>query len=159
VTGLIELYRDLHAHPELAFQETRTAAIVAERLREPEITRIGAFPPVVNDPAACARTQRGFEAEFGPGRVFDPGPLPASEDVGVLATAAGAPCVFWLLGGADPAAFDGASTFADVERVTRGQPSNHSPLYAPVDDPTLDLGVRAIVSAAHTWLPTTEEAD
>ncbi|MFJ8902965.1 hypothetical protein [Streptomyces sp. NPDC102370] len=27
------VYRDLHAQPELAFQEKRTAAIVAERLR------------------------------------------------------------------------------------------------------------------------------
>lgn len=31
--GLAEIYRDLHAHPELAFQETRTAGIVAERLQ------------------------------------------------------------------------------------------------------------------------------
>ncbi|MEA2666231.1 MAG: hypothetical protein QOI11_3175, partial [Candidatus Eremiobacteraeota bacterium] len=29
----IELRRDLHAHPELAFEEHRTAGIVAERLR------------------------------------------------------------------------------------------------------------------------------
>lgn len=31
--GLMELYRDLHAHPELSFQETRTAALLAERMR------------------------------------------------------------------------------------------------------------------------------
>src|ERR1700761_7494452 len=30
--GLITLYQDLHAHPELAFAEHRTAGIVAERL-------------------------------------------------------------------------------------------------------------------------------
>ena len=29
---LSELYRDLHAHPELSFQETRTAGIIAQRL-------------------------------------------------------------------------------------------------------------------------------
>jgi amidohydrolase len=29
---LASVYRDLHAHPELAFEETRTAAIVADRL-------------------------------------------------------------------------------------------------------------------------------
>jgi hippurate hydrolase len=31
--ALRAIYRDLHAHPEIGFQETRTAAIVAERLR------------------------------------------------------------------------------------------------------------------------------
>ncbi len=31
---LAGLYRDLHAHPELSFQETRTAAIVAGHLRK-----------------------------------------------------------------------------------------------------------------------------
>ena len=31
---LIEVYVDLHAHPELAFQETRTAALVASRLAD-----------------------------------------------------------------------------------------------------------------------------
>lgn len=29
---LVTTYQDLHAHPELSFQETRTAALVAEKL-------------------------------------------------------------------------------------------------------------------------------
>jgi amidohydrolase len=33
-TDLPGIYRDIHAHPELAFQEKRTAAVVAGRLRE-----------------------------------------------------------------------------------------------------------------------------
>ena len=33
-TELIETRRDLHAYPELSFQETRTAALVADRLKE-----------------------------------------------------------------------------------------------------------------------------
>jgi amidohydrolase len=33
VQELVEIRRDLHAHPEVAFEETRTAAFVAERLR------------------------------------------------------------------------------------------------------------------------------
>ena len=28
------LYKDIHAHPELAFQETRTAALLATRMRK-----------------------------------------------------------------------------------------------------------------------------
>ena len=32
-SGLEDLYRDVHAHPELSMQERRTAALAAERLR------------------------------------------------------------------------------------------------------------------------------
>jgi hypothetical protein len=34
LAGLTGIYRDLHAHPELAFAEHRTAGIVAARLRD-----------------------------------------------------------------------------------------------------------------------------
>ena len=86
------------------------------------------------------------------GCVVDPGPVTGSEDVGVLATAAGAPCVFWLLGGADPALFAGAADLDGIRAVMAGLPSNHSPAYAPVVQPTLTLGVRALVAAARAWL-------
>ena len=96
-------------------------------------------------------------ADSGPGmiepdRVFDPGPVTGSEDVGILATAAGAPCVYWLLGGADPRHFAGASTRAEIVAATRDVPSNHSPLYAPVLQPTLAAGVAALTTAVLTWL-------
>ena len=32
--GLESLYKDLHAHPEVGFQETRTAGIMAEQMRK-----------------------------------------------------------------------------------------------------------------------------
>jgi len=41
----------------------------------------------------------------------------------------------------------------DVLARVAEQPSNHSPLYAPVIEPTLSIGVGALVSAARTWLP------
>ncbi|MYS43004.1 amidohydrolase, partial [Streptomyces sp. SID5998] len=86
------------------------------------------------------------------GRLVDPGPATGSEDVGVLAEAAGAPCVYWLLGGADPVAFASARTFEELADVARRQPSNHSPHFAPVVEPTLTTGITALTAAAREWL-------
>ncbi len=70
----------------------------------------------------------------------------------MLATAAGAPCVYWLLGGADPAGFDGATTIDEVAARSRDLPSNHSPMFAPVIEPTLSTGIGALATAARIWL-------
>ncbi|MFP5073207.1 amidohydrolase [Pseudonocardia nantongensis] len=121
--------------------------------RDPEIRVTESFPPVCNDADAVERT-RGALATVAALPVVDPGPVTGSEDVGAFAVAAGAPCVYWLLGGADPASFEGCS---DVERIRErvaDLPSNHSPRYAPVIEPTLSTGVAALVAAAREWLPT-----
>jgi amidohydrolase len=122
--------------------------------RVPDVSVFDGFPAVVNDEQAVARTMPALQAAVGPERVFDPGLVTGSEDVGLLATAAGAPCVYWLLGGADPGLFGAAVGSREhvMARVAE-QPSNHSPLYAPVIEPTLSIGVGALVSAARTWLP------
>lgn len=122
--------------------------------RQPEITYEESSPTLVNDVAACARTRPALEAIVGAAGVFDPGPLPSSEDVQILSTAAGAPIVFWLLGGADPAAFTGATTREQLAVAVASVPSNHSPRYHPVPEPTLQLGVAALVQAARAWLTT-----
>ncbi len=61
----------------------------------------------------------------------------------MLATAAGVPLVYWLLGGADPAHFAGVTDREGLARVVRELPSNHSAQFAPVIEPTLGTGVRA----------------
>jgi hypothetical protein len=61
--------------------------------------------------------------------------------------------VFWLLGGADPDAFAGAASAGELAAIVAEQPSNDSPFYAPLIEPTLGVGVAALVVAAHTWLP------
>ncbi|NUT33261.1 MAG: amidohydrolase [Hamadaea sp.] len=116
---------------------------------EPEFTVLHGFPAVVNDAAAVDRTRQAFAAQFGHERVIDPGPVTGSEDVGAFATESGAPCCYWLLGGAD------AELFAAAEKsgtLAVDVPSNHSPNYAPVIEPTVDTGVRALIVAALTWL-------
>ena len=118
----------------------------------PEITSLGAFPVVMNDAAACAKVSEAFAAGIGPGLVIDPGPVTGSEDVGLFATASGAPCAYWLLGSADPAHFATMTSLEDAKAIVATLPSNHSPLFAPVIEPTLRIGVAALTSAARAWL-------
>ncbi len=116
----------------------------------PDVELTSSFPVLVNDEAACARTLPALRSVSPV--VVDPGPVTGSEDVGMFATAAGAPCVYWLLGGADPAGFDGATTIDELAARSRDLPSNHSPMFAPVIEPTLSTGIGALTAAARIWL-------
>lgn len=108
------------------------------------------FPVVVNDPEACARTKPALEAS--PSLVIDPGPVSGSEDVGMLATAMGVPCVYWILGGLDPADLNGAATVDEIRARIAELPANHSPKFAPIIEPTLTNGINALTHAAKEWL-------
>ena len=130
----------------------RAEAQASGAAREPLVEPTESAPAMINDAAAVGRTRGALAGVVGAERVIDPGPVTGSEDVGVLATAAAAPVVFWLLGGADPAAFAGASGPQDMARIAAGLPSNHSPLYAPVEDPTISIGADALSAAAREWL-------
>jgi len=121
--------------------------------KEPEIVFEESFPALDNDSAASERTRVALDRVLGAGRVVDPGVVTGSEDVGMFASAAGVPLVYWLLGGADPALFAGAGSAAELERIAGGLPSNHSPFFAPVIEPTLSMGVTALVTAAREWMP------
>lgn len=129
----------------------RAEAAASGARRDPEIRVFDSFPTLVNDEAAAVRTQGALQT-VAP--VVDPGLVTGSEDVGLLATAAAAPCVYWLLGGADPAAFAAATTRDELLGVITGLPSNHSPRFAPVVEPTLTTGVAALVAAAREWVET-----
>jgi hippurate hydrolase len=118
--------------------------------RPPETTHTDHFPALTNDPEATAQLASAFASQL-PVLVIDPGSITGSEDVGAFASAAQAPCVYWLLGGADPALFAGATSEDELREVVRSIPSNHSPHYAPVPLPTLRVGVDALVTAARIW--------
>ena len=130
----------------------RSEAAASGAERDPEVELFDSFPALVNDEQAVARTTPALETVVGPGRVFDPGLVTASEDVGLLASAASAPCVYWLLGGADPADFADAPSRSDILARVAKLPSNHSPQYAPVIEPTLAIGTQTLVAAARVWL-------
>jgi hippurate hydrolase len=119
-------------------------------IAEPDLVHFETLPAVVNHLEAAERTRAALTASCG--LVVDPGAAAASEDVGLLAVEAGAPCVYWALGGADPARFAGLSTPGELLAVVRTNPTNHSPLFAPVIEPTLSVGTTALVNAARAWL-------
>ena len=96
--SLRAVYEDLHRHPELSFQEHRTAGIAADWLRE-----------------------NAYEVIEG-------------------------------LGGTDPAPFAAATTVEQFVEVAGTIPSNHSPHYHPIPDPTIALGVQTLKAAAREWL-------
>ncbi|MER7931927.1 MULTISPECIES: amidohydrolase [unclassified Streptomyces] len=131
----------------------RAEAAASAAPREPEIVPIDSFPVTHNDPAATEAVQAALTAEF-PGLTFElTSPVPNSEDFGAFGTALGVPSVFWFVGGADHRLF----VDVDLEALVRDGippqiPSNHSPHFAPAQEPTLETGVRALLAAAGHWL-------
>ena len=131
------------------YAKAEAYAVNAER--EPEIEVKYSFPAVVNYPAVCEEVKDIF-LTFPGVSVVDPGSVTGSEDVGVLAKEAGAKCCYWLLGGGDPKAFAEATSPEEVLALLMKLPSNHSPFFAPVIEPTLRYGVEALVATAKHWL-------
>lgn len=136
-----------------AIERIVRAEAEASGAKEPRIDYVESFPVLVNDAEAAERTNAAFRAAFGDASVLDPGLVSGSEDVGLLATAAGAPLVYWILGGADAPSFMAAAAAGTLDRDV---PSNHSPHFAPVIEPTLTRGVEALVTAARVWLSPVE---
>jgi len=118
--------------------------------REPEFRPLNSFPILANDPEATIKTVGALTRHFGDERVREIPLVSASEDFGEFGTASGAPSVFWYFGGLDPAYLRKAEQEDRMMEV----PSNHSPMFAPMIEPTLSTGVHALVACALSWLQT-----
>lgn len=116
----------------------------------PAITVNMSAPATVNSADHTEQLRDRFADKWG-AAIIDYGTVSGSEDVGQLATAAGAPLVFWIIGGSDPAAVMAAQA---AGRFEQDIPSNHSPFFAPILHPTIERGVEALVLGAHTFLGT-----
>ncbi|MCX3062037.1 amidohydrolase [Streptomyces beihaiensis] len=132
----------------------RAEAAASGAPKEPEFTSLGEFPVTENTADATSTVVDALRGALGEQGVFTlPQPINGSEDFGLFGTALGVPSVFWHFGGADPALF---ADMTPEELATRGLPpeipTNHSPKYAPLQDPTIAVGVRALVAAAMAWV-------
>lgn len=117
--------------------------------REPFFEYYDQFPLTSNHPGTTETVTQAFAAHFGPRSVQGAQRQTASEDFSAVPDAFGAPYTYWFLGGSDPAAYSAAVAAGTVDRDI---PANHSPFFAPVPDPTLSVGVRALVVAALAFL-------
>ena len=90
-----------------------------------------------------------FVEHFGAERAKEGPVATASEDFGLYGSRGGFPSMFWFIGGADPVAWKQAF---HANRINEDVPFNHSPRYAPVQDPTMSTGIEAMLVAAMCWL-------
>jgi amidohydrolase len=116
--------------------------------REPEFEPLERFPLTDNDAATTERVAAAFEDFFGE-RSAPAGQQSASEDFSDIPTALGVPYTYWFVGGTDPEAYRAAEA---AGRVAQDVPVNHSAGFAPVVQPTLDIGTQALVVGALAWL-------
>jgi amidohydrolase len=126
----------------------RAEAAASGAEKEPDFDWEVSAPLLVTDPEATAATVAAFTSHFGAERMFPMPLVTGSEDVGVFGDAAGVPTVFWFWGGLDAGTVVSAFTNGTMNTL----PSNHSPEFAPLVEPTLTTGVEALTVAALTWL-------
>jgi metal-dependent amidase/aminoacylase/carboxypeptidase family protein len=117
--------------------------------KPPEYSVLGEWPLTRNDAAVTEKVAATFERRFGTERVQEiAAPMSASEDFGLFGAAWGVPAVFWAVGGTDPELFEKAEKAGKLNEL----PVNHSPDFAPVIEPTLRVGIEAMLAAASVWL-------
>ncbi|MFE6667392.1 amidohydrolase [Streptomyces sp. NPDC057697] len=126
----------------------RAESEASAAVSEPDLDWFGSAPVLVSEPAATETTMAAFAQHFGQQRLHTMPQVNASEDVGVFGDVLHVPTVFWFWGGLEP-----ESTITAIREGRSDQlPSNHSPFFAPLIEPTLSTGVEALVIAARTWL-------
>ncbi|WP_404438072.1 amidohydrolase [Microbacterium aerolatum] len=112
--------------------------------QEPEIEVYDSFPLTENDGAVTAPVALAFAEHFGAG-ALPMEPQTASEDFSDVPRALGVPYTYWSIGGTAPDAWARAVRDGTVFSTI---PANHSPLFLPVMQPTLEAWTAALIVAA-----------
>ncbi|KAF4634739.1 hypothetical protein G7Y89_g3367 [Cudoniella acicularis] len=116
--------------------------------KEPLWEATSAFPFTINDTDVTNHVAEAFTKHFGDEHDSESPPLGGSEDFSILATEApnknggkGVPYTYWNFGGVGPKEFEDAKKSGKWEDI----PINHSAYFAPVIQPTMTIGVDALV--------------
>jgi amidohydrolase len=116
--------------------------IPADRMPTVTVSQSEITPATINDPAFAERLAKVAAATLGAGHVVPAKAVMGSEDVGLFSLNGTIPAVMFRLGATDPA------TLADSLKSGKQLPGPHSPLFAPVYEPTIRTGVTALTAMA-----------
>ena len=99
-------------------------------------------PATFNNPALTERLTAVFTKLLGKEKVISVPPVMGAEDFGRFALEGNQiPATMFWLGAADP------SVLAESKRTGKPVPSLHSPIFAPLPEPTIRTGVKAMTAA------------
>jgi hippurate hydrolase len=117
------------------------AGIPVERAPIMKVSETEVTTATYNDPALTERLAKAFRSGLGQERVFESSQVMGSEDFGYLSDGQKIPSSMFWLGVSDPDALKRS-------RETKVPlPSLHSPLFAPIPEPSLRTGVKALTLA------------
>lgn len=119
-------------------RRTADAAAAMAGAPAPEVTLSEGGAAIVNDEALVQRVEPALKAALGAASVRRVPPITASEDFSEFGKA-GVPLMFFFIGVSDP------QQVAEARKPGgRPLPFNHSPQFAPVPEPSIKTGVRAM---------------
>jgi len=113
-------------------------AMAAGAEKMPLVEKYESTSAVYNDPVLTQHLAATLEGVLGKGTVVTEDPIMTSEDYSYFVEQ-GVPSFYFTLGVADP------QKLASAQEAGRRLPSNHSPLFAPVPDPSIKVGITAEV--------------
>jgi hippurate hydrolase len=117
------------------------AGVPQERAPIVHVDEPMAGPPTYNDPALTERLVRIFTGLLGTNNVIKVDPVMGSEDFGFFSLNQQIPASMFWLGATDPV------KFAESKKTGTPLPFLHSPLFAPLPEPTIRTGVRVMTAA------------
>jgi hippurate hydrolase len=117
----------------------KAEAMAAGAEKMPLIEKYESTTAVYNDPVLTQHLATTLEGVLGKGTVVTEEPIMTSEDYSYFVEQ-GIPSFYFTLGVADP------QKLAEAKAAGGQLPSNHSPLFAPVPEPSIKTGITAEVT-------------
>lgn len=114
----------------------------ADRMPVVTVSQTEITPATYNDPAFAERLRKIAVDTLGPEHVVKVDSVMGSEDVGLFTLDNTIPGVMFRLGASDPA------KLAESIKTGKSLPGPHSPLFAPIYEPTIRTGVTALTAMA-----------